>query len=263
MMVGAGEARVRTGLDPIFEPELTFQQTCLRNCSCHLPRGDFFRGGLRMTLQMDLLFSMLAFIGTHFLLSHPLRAPLVRAVGERPFTVIYSLVAFVTFGAAIWFYRRIGREPPLWSVDKPIWIASTLLMWLGSVLYVGSFIGKHPFSGANVPKGAPHGIFTITRNPMLWGLAIWAIVHMAVVATPKALVLDGGLLFLAFVGGVIQDRKKQAQHGEAWRQWSAQTSFWPFGRGLKSPGALVLISGTIVFIVATWLHPGHAAGPWR
>ncbi len=51
-----------------------------------------------MTLQEGLLFSALAFIGTHFLLSHVLRAPLVQAVGARAFHGIYSLVALVTFG---------------------------------------------------------------------------------------------------------------------------------------------------------------------
>ena len=48
--------------------------------------------------------------------------------------------------------------------------------------------------------GAPRGVFAITRHPMMWGFALWAIVHVMVVATPKALVLDGAILFLALVG---------------------------------------------------------------
>jgi uncharacterized membrane protein len=214
-----------------------------------------------MTLEMGFLLSMLAFIGTHFLLSHPLRAPLVRGVGEKPFTVIYSVVAFATFGAAIWFYRRIGREPSLWAVDDSVWIPATFLMWLASVLYVGSFIDtRRLFTGS---RPGPHGVFTITRNPLLWGTAIWAVVHMAMVPMRKTLVLDSGLLFLAVVGGIMQDRKKKTQLGKAWHQWSARSPFWPFGRGLKSPSAFALVAGTILFLVATWLHPGHAAGPWR
>ena len=35
----------------------------------------------------------IAFLGTHFLLSHPLRAPLVARVGEQAFLGLYSLVA--------------------------------------------------------------------------------------------------------------------------------------------------------------------------
>ena len=41
-----------------------------------------------MTLQMGLVLSAIAFLGTHFLMSHPLRAPLVRAMGEGPFRVV-------------------------------------------------------------------------------------------------------------------------------------------------------------------------------
>ena len=101
-----------------------------------------------MTLQMGLVLSALVFVGTHFLLSHPLRAPLVRAMGEKAFRGFYSLVALVTFGGMIYFYGKIGREPPLWEVRDAIWIAGTLLMWLGAMLFVGSFIGNPALPGA-------------------------------------------------------------------------------------------------------------------
>ena len=38
------------------------------------------------------------FVGTHFLMSHPLRAPLIARLGEKGFAGIYSLVALITFG---------------------------------------------------------------------------------------------------------------------------------------------------------------------
>jgi uncharacterized membrane protein len=44
-----------------------------------------------------LFWALVAFIGTHFLLSHPLRPPLVKALGEKAFSAVYSLVAFGTF----------------------------------------------------------------------------------------------------------------------------------------------------------------------
>ena len=215
-----------------------------------------------MTLQMGLLFSMLALIGTHFMLSHPLRASLVRALGERAFQIVYSLIAFAALGAAIYYYRRIGREPPLWTVGEAQWIVATLLMWLGAILFVGSFAGNPALPGARGPKGAPHGVFAITRHPMMWGFALWAIVHLMVVAMPKALVFDGGILFLALVGAVGQDRKKEKLLGNRWREWVAQTAFVPFTRGLASPGAFAFIGGTILLLGATWLHP-LPVGPWR
>ena len=136
----------------------------------------------------------LYFVGLHFLMSHPLRAPLVRAVGEGPFRGIYSLVAVITFGGMIYYYRAIGREPPLWEVGEAQWIVATLLMWLGSILFVGSFVGNPALPGARGPSGPPRGVFAITRHPMMWGFALWAIVHLAVVAMPKALVFDGAII---------------------------------------------------------------------
>ena len=35
---------------------------------------------------------------------------------------------------------------------------------------------------------------------MMWSFALWAIVHLIVVATPKAVVLDGAILLLALGG---------------------------------------------------------------
>ena len=88
-----------------------------------------------MTVQAALLLSCIAFLATHFLLSHPLRGPLVRAIGAGPFRIIYSIVALVTFGAMIYYYNRCGREPPdLWRSGDAAWIAGTILMWLASIL---------------------------------------------------------------------------------------------------------------------------------
>ena len=55
----------------------------------------------------NVVVAAITFVGTHFLMSHPLRAPLVRAVGEKGFLGLYSLVAFATLienlgQASIW-----------------------------------------------------------------------------------------------------------------------------------------------------------------
>src|SRR5437868_10368473 len=98
-----------------------------------------------MTPQMGLFFSAIAFVGTHFLLSHPLSGPLVRRMGEKPFQGLYSLVALITFGLMVYFYRALGREPPLWDSGDAGWIAGTVLMWFASILLVGSFLRNPAF----------------------------------------------------------------------------------------------------------------------
>jgi uncharacterized membrane protein len=216
-----------------------------------------------MTPQMGLLGFAVLFVGTHFLLSHPLRGSLVHAIGERAFQAVYSVIALVTFGAMIYYYHIIGREPELWVAGDALWLFATLLMWFGAILFVGSFMGNPAFPGARVVRGAkPRGVFAITRHPMMWGFASWAIVHLIVVGMPKTLVFDGAILLLALGGAAGQDAKKRQWMGEDWHDWTAETGFIPFTRGPANPGMLALIGGTILFFLATWAHP-IPAGFWR
>jgi uncharacterized membrane protein len=216
-----------------------------------------------MTPQMGLFFSAIAFVGTHFLLSHPLRGPLVRSIGEKPFQGLYSLISLITFGLMVYFYHVIGREPAsLWRSGEVAWIVGTVLMWLASILFVGSFMGNPALPGAPGPRGGPKGVFLITRHPMMWSFALWAAVHLMILGMPKALVFDGAIIILALAGAAAQDWKKAGQFGEAWHEWTAQTAFVPFTRGLAYPGTVALVGGTVLFLVATWAHP-VPAGIWR
>ena len=211
--------------------------------------------------MLPLALACIAFLGTHFLLSHPLRPGLVARLGERRFQGLYSLVALVTLGLMIWAYGKLGRQPPLWSIGEAGWIAATVLMWFAGILLVGSFVGNPALPGAR-RVSAPRGVLAITRHPMMWSFAIWAVVHLALVATPKAFLVDGAILLLALGGSVGQDAKKRRLMGSRWHEWAAQTSFMPFARGLHNPGMFALVGGTLLFLGATWLHP-IPVGIWR
>jgi uncharacterized membrane protein len=210
--------------------------------------------------MIALVLASTAFVGTHFLLSHPLRDPLVQRMGEGRFRGLYSLVALLTFGVMIWSYRGLGDQMPLWTAGEAVWIVATVIMWFASILLLGSFIGNPALPGAPAAT-APRGVLAITRHPMMWSFALWAVVHAVLLATPKALVLDAAILVLALGGAAAQDRKKGRLAGQTWHAWTAQTAFLPFARGLRSPGAVATIGGTLLFFLLTWLHP-VPAGPW-
>jgi len=212
-----------------------------------------------------LLIAAIAFVGSHFLLSHPLRAPLVRALGERGFLGVYSLVAFVTLGWLVLAYRAAPAGTPLWPVGDVLWGIVTAVMLLASILFVGSLVGNPALPNPRAPSAAPaeaRGVFAVTRHPMMWGFAIWAAVHFAAMGTGKALVFDGAIFVLAVVGSIGQDAKKRKLMGERFHEWAAQTAFLPFGRGVAWPGTTAFVGGTLLFLLATWLHP-LPVGIWR
>ena len=216
-----------------------------------------------MTPQAGVFLSVIAFVGLHFLMSHPLRAPLVSRLGERGFQAAYSVQSLLTFGLAIYFYGKIGREDAIWVAPQWAWAVGAIVMWIGSILFAGSLVRNPALPGARLERGAaPTGVLAITRHPMMWGFAAWAAVHLALIGTPKALVFDGAILFLALLGSVGQDSKKAKLMGERFHEWAAQTAFVPFAKGIAWPGTAAVVGGTVLFLVATWFHP-MPVGLWR
>lgn len=217
-----------------------------------------------------LIAAALAFVGTHFALSHPLRAPLVRLTGDKGFPALYSLVALATFAWLVIEFRASPPAAPLWNGQGDgAWVFASALTLLAAVLFTGSFQGNpamlDPRAAQLAAKG-PHGVFHVTRHPMMWGFALWSAAHIAVSPTPRVLMLAGSVAVLALVGSHLQDRKKEALMGEAWQGWEAQTSYWPRLGALGQAGTKNWLIGTVIWLAATWAHVWLAyvpAGLWR
>jgi len=191
---------------------------------------------------------------------------MVGALGEKGFAGVYSIVSFLTLGWMIWAYpmASAAAPSPYWEVGRAGWAVAAVLMWIGSILFMGSLRRNPalPRPGKQILKiDDPSGVFAITRHPMMWGFALWAIVHAIVNSTLASLILSFAIAFLALVGAAMQDRKKEALLGDLWRDWKAKTSFIPYGKGLKSADAFALVTGTLVWLAATWLH-NPPVGVW-
>jgi uncharacterized membrane protein len=208
--------------------------------------------------MVGLSLAVLSFVGSHELLSHPLRAPLVAKLGERGFLGLYSLVAFATLGWAVAEYRG-APDTMLWLAPAWVWHAGAVVMLLASLLFVGSFVAPNPAmpmaGGMLAGQPEPRGALRLTRHPMMWSFALWALVHAAVSGKAAAVILSAGIGGLALLGAAMQDRKKERLLGEAWAAWRARTAFVPFGRGAAWPGWAAVIGGGLVFLAATWAHP--------
>lgn len=221
-----------------------------------------------MTPLAQLEFAAASFVGSHFILSHPLRRPLARSIGERGFLLLYSLVAVATLGWMVWTAGNIGPETLRWQPGTPAVAAASLLTWLGSILFVGSLARNPALPDPRARKrdfGQPKGVFRITRHPMMWGFGLWALSHALVNPTPSGLIIAEAVFVLAILGAALQDFKKRRLVGGAWRQWEGRTSFFPFLRGLAWPGTGPFLIGTVLFLAATWAHGAlgfRPAGPF-
>lgn len=212
-----------------------------------------------------LILALIAFVGTHFLMSHSLRGAMVGALGENGFQIVYSLVSFATLGWAVYAFREAPIGMPLWVAGDGLNIVATTIMFVASVLLAGSFIGNPalPQPSANKLAAQPaHGVFAITRHPMMWSFALWSVAHVLVSPRPPVIVLTAFIAFLALGGAAGQDHKKAKLMGESWQGWVSRTSFM-----LKPawPGRTALIGGTLIWLAASWAHPllgAPTAGLW-
>lgn len=224
-----------------------------------------------------LITTCVLFVGSHLALSHPLRHGLASRLGERGFQIVYSIVAIATFIMLVQAWRGMPPEPPLWAVGDILWILASIIVLFASVLFMGSLIGNPALAApgaAAAAQGAPRGVFAITRHPMMWGFALWAVAHVMVVPTPAQIILSGTIVFLALFGSAGQDGKKARLMGDAWRHWAARTSFVPFARQISGatpwgdtiPRPHALFGGIVLWLVATWGHGAlgyMVAGIWR
>lgn len=216
-----------------------------------------------------------AFVGTHFILSHPLRKPIVNALGAGGFLGLYSVVAL---GTLMWLAHAYQSAPAtdfLWPVGDGLWAVVTVVMLIAAILLMGSLIRNPALPGPATGRTAPEaarGVFAITRHPMMWAFALWGVCHIAVYPMAANIVVAVAIIVLALVGAALQDRKKETLEPEFWRAWETRTSYWPFaaiaaGRArLGGFGLHTLAGGLVVWLVATWAHmplAGWAAGIWR
>lgn len=207
-----------------------------------------------------------AFVLTHLLLAHPpVRSRLVARLGAGPYRGIYALVALC---ALVWTCLAYADAP-----DVRLWETGPLAAAIGVIggplalfLIVASIKTPSPTTGqaATIAGDFPVvGVGRITRNPQLWGIALWAATHLIATGTLAATILFGAFTLLAVVGSYHLDARMASLEGERWARFAAQTSNTPFAALLsgrtrwvkgevKSSAVVVAVLVALVLLVA---HP--------
>ncbi|QZH76247.1 MAG: MFS transporter [Erythrobacter sp.] len=217
----------------------------------------------------SLIAASLAFVGTHFALSHPLRAPLARVLGATGFMALYSLVAL----ACLYWMSSAFQAAPARSLGGSGtvgWVIASALTLVAVVLLLGSFKSNPalPAPGAEqlAATREPSGVFSVTRHPMMWSFALWAVSHIVLWWSWRTNVVALAILVLALLGAHLQDRKKAALMGDGWQAWQARTTYWPRWGRLFGAGWLLWLVALAGWLALTWLHLALAeipAGAWR
>lgn len=225
------------------------------------------------TALAGLVAANVAFVGSHFAMSHALREPMVRSLGEKGFLGVYSLVSLGFFAWIVLAFRATGEalgRAVLWDAGDAGWIVSSLLTVVATVLVLGANGRSNPamvgMGEAAAAAARPVGALAVTRHPMMWGVAIWALAHVIAWPSPRTLVTAMAMAVLALLGAHLQDGKKEALLGDAWKGWQAQTSFLPRFHRLGSIGIGSWAAAIVLWLAFTWAHGWlgvPAAGPWR
>lgn len=212
-----------------------------------------------------LALATLVFLAAHFVSSTPLRESLVEAIGEGAYLGSYSLVSFVTIGWMIWAYYRAPTEP-IWQEPAlkqwPLWVMPVSL-----VLIACGLLSRNP---TMVRQGEllktmtePKGILRVTRHPLMWGIALWAAVHLIARGDEASMIFFGGFLLLALCGTALIDKRKADTLGEDWRRFAAASSNVPFWAIVEGRNRLVMseigwwrvAAGLVLYAALIAIHP--------
>ena len=162
----------------------------------------------------------------------PLRAYLVRAIGPAAFRISFSIASFAIILWLVTSYSRAGPVQALWAAPHWLIVVCMLLMLPAVLLFVSSVSVPNPtmVAGGRAlrAENPARGILRVTRHPMLWSFALWAVVHTLMTGTLGALVFFGAFLLVALAGMPSLDAKLAKRDPQHWPAFAQVTSNLPF-----------------------------------
>jgi uncharacterized membrane protein len=194
------------------------------------------------------MFNLIA-ASAYFLLIHfgisgtRLRDTLVARLGEGPYRGAFALASLIGLAWMIYAYRY---APTVHLWDQPLGLRSIafVLVFFAFLLVVIGLATPSPTQVGMESKLAERtdiarGVVRITRHPFLWGVALWALVHLVMNGDLASLILFGSLLLLALGGTVAIDAKRRRRFGNGWALFAQITSNVPFAAILRGRNSLV------------------------
>ena len=169
--------------------------------------------------MLEVLLAFTAFLAAHALpAATGLRAAAIARIGRGPWVLGYSALSL---GLLVWLISAAIRAEyvELWAPSRALALVPLLGMPLACILLVAGAGRANPasvsFRGGAADAARP-GVLAITRHPLLWAFAIWALSHLAANGDAVALLIFGGFAAFSFLGMRALDRRA-ARRGEGLR----------------------------------------------
>lgn len=217
---------------------------------------------------IELLIAAIVFVGSHFgIASTWVRDDLVRRLGERAYVGLFTAVSLILLAWLIRAYSNVEDPIVLWWTPAVLIIVPLVVMPLALLLFVGGYTQRNPTAvmqshTLSIERPAP-GVLAITRHPLMWGIGLWAVVHLIVSDDVASIIFFAAFAVLALYGTRLLDAKKQRTWpAEDWQRFASVTSNVPFAAILTSRNDLsfkeigwwrIMLAG-VLYIVLVPLH---------
>jgi uncharacterized membrane protein len=208
----------------------------------------------------ELALAALVFVALHILPAVRVREVIIARIGDPTYMGLFSLASVLGLAWLISAYRDAPAGVPLYETGPALNWFTVAAMLVPCILIIAGNTTRNPSSilGKDALK-TPHDwndIFAITRHPLMWGIAIWAGLHLLNRPDLTSALLFGPLGLLAIAGSMRQEIRKRKEFGDAWVSFARQTSFVPFAGILSGKAKLHLreLGGwRIAVAVGLWL----------
>lgn len=210
-----------------------------------------------------LILASLIWLGLHIgVAGTGLRGVIAGRIGDQGFRGLFSAGSVAAIAFLVIAFNHAPR--------LLLWVAPEWLRWILVALMLPAVylllaslatISLKPEDGGT-RRGTARGVLRVTRHPMLWSFALWAVVHILGNGELAAALFFGTFLLTALAGMPSLDAKVARRNPTVWKQFSAETSLLPFGAILSGRnrlawselGWLVPLGALVVWLLLLFGH---------
>ncbi|MQX46715.1 NnrU family protein [Sinorhizobium medicae] len=213
----------------------------------------------------EFLLSLFVFLILHSIPAIPvIRERLLFLLGRGGYFSLYSLASILALAWVLYAALDVDYVPLWQPAAWQAWV-TMIAAPVGVFLVLAGLFSVNPLSVSIRQGQRPGSIVLVTRHPVLWGFAIWALGHLVANGDVRSLILFGGFALFALGTIPMIEKRGRRRLGDQWHRQSAKTSILPFaalftGRTPVSGDAPIAIATVATAVLTLWLLAGgHAA----